>query len=221
MVAKSGGRATVAVFRPGDPLTVLRGVGEKLSGVLAAAGLSTIRDLVMSFPRRHAEVTVIASPSEADLHRLVCIRSRVEGTRLTWLPGRRSMVIVKLAAVADGTVFEVRFFNQPYLKRAYEAGSERFVEGVLERRGKVFGLKQGRILPPDRDVQGPCLLSYAELPKVSAVRFAGLVDQALQRVDLDTWEHEPLSRALSRELGRDLPPFADAVRAMHQPECSV
>ena len=137
MVSESGERAamTEAVFRPGDPLTVLRGVGAKLSGVLGGAGLATIRDLVLAFPRRHAEVAVLDAPREEELHRLVRIRARVEGTRLTWLPGRRSMVVVKLTAIADGTVFEVRFFNQPYLKRSYETGSVRFAEGILEQRG--------------------------------------------------------------------------------------
>ena len=201
-------------FRSEDPLTVLRGVGDKFAITLRKAGLGSIRDLVLCFPRRHAEVREIEGPSESSLHRLVRIRGKVQGTRLTWLRGRRSMVTVALTAVADGAPFEVRFFNQPYLKNSYAAGSERWAEGVLELSGKVFGLKQGRILPAENAITGPCLLSYAEIPGISATRFAGLVDQALRRVDLKTWEHDTLPAALRA----DLPRFHHAVRAMHQPK---
>jgi ATP-dependent DNA helicase RecG len=216
------GAVTEAEFRPGDPLTVLRGVGDKLAATLRRAGLAKVRDLLLSFPRRLAEVTEIDSPDAESLHRLVRIRGRVKGTRLTWLPGRRSMVTVSLAAVADGASFEVRYFNQPYLKNSFRAGGERWAEGTLELRGKTFGLKQGRVLPEDHALTGPCLLSYPEVPGISATRFAGLVDQALRGVDLTTWEHDVLPAGLPAGLrsqaGAELPGFDAAIRAMHQPQ---
>ena len=57
------------------------------------------------------------------------------------------------------------------MKKAYEVGSEQTVEGILDRSGKRFTLKQGRFLAASTDRTGPCLLNYPEVPGVSEQRF--------------------------------------------------
>ena len=215
MVRAEGDSDSMArdVLSPEDSLRALRGIGERLAQTLRdEAGLRTIRDLVTCFPRRLREVVEIEDPSDETLDKLVRMTVTVGPTRSVWLRGRRSMVTVTVTS-PDGTPVELRFFNQPYLKSAYEPGSERIVEGTLSRRGKTFELSPGRFLPADQRRTGPCLLTYREIPGVSANRFAGFVHQALDRVDLETWERTSLPLSLRVELPR----FEDALRSMHRP----
>ena len=121
-------RRVAAVVSADSLPTVLKGVGPKLAATLARSGLRNLRDLLLFFPRRAVLVRHLEIPREDAVGELVRVSGRVQDTRLTWLRGRRSMVTVRFVA-ADGSRFETRFFNQPYLKNSYEAGSTRLVEG--------------------------------------------------------------------------------------------
>ena len=207
------GDDTGAVLGPDDPLTRLRGVGLKLAATLCeAAGLRTVRELVSCFPRRHREMLELEAPAEEAIDQLVRLHVHVERTLLSWLPGRRSMVTVT-ARAGDGTPVEIRFFNQPYLKKTYGSGGRFVVEGILDLRGKRFAIKQGRLLAPDAATIGPCRLEYPEIPGVSPTRLAALIEQALERSDLQAW---PVA-ALPRDLADEFPPYAEAVQSMHRP----
>ena len=215
MVRVEGDSQSMArdVLKPEDSLMALRGIGERLARTLREeAGLQTIRDLVTCFPRRLRQVVEIENPSDEVLDELVRMTVRVGQTRSVWLRGRRSMVTVTVAS-PDGTPIELRFFNQPYLKNAYKQGTERVVEGTLSRRGKTIGLSPGRFLPVNQRRTGPCSLTYRDIPGVSENRFAGFVQQALDRVDLTSWKHIRFPSTLHAELPR----FEDALRAMHRP----
>lgn len=211
-LAKDIGNTAVSFDRL-DPLTHLRGVGEKLSGRLRdALGLRTIEDLLLCFPRRLRKILELENPVEDALDLWVRMNLRVTANRLSWLPGRRSLVSVSMESPAGVTV-ELRFFNQPYLKKTYGIGSEYLAEGILEHAGGRFHLKQARLFAPSTPRSGSLLLSYPEVPGISDARFKGLINQALVGVDLDSWPHLEVPGALAD----DLPTFASAVRDMHAP----
>ena len=112
---------------------------------LSRAGVDTIEDLLHWFPQRLRVLLDIDHLVDAVVGRWVRVLASVVKVDRRFLPGRRSMVTVTLRA-PDGVPFEVVFFNQPYLAKAWSQGEHRLVEGVLDRRRSRWSLKQGRIL---------------------------------------------------------------------------
>ncbi|GAB4149727.1 MAG: ATP-dependent DNA helicase RecG [Planctomycetota bacterium] len=197
------------------PLTVLPGVGERTAERLRAAGFSTLADLLSFFPRRCRDLVEIDIPSAEHLGSLVRLRGRVRGTRAAWLPGRRSMVTLDLAA-ADGTPFEAPFFNQPWLRRAWAPGSERTLEGVLDVRGRKFMLRHARVLGDGSAVEGPVQLRYPEVEGFSPARLQRWIGLCLERLD---WRTVRLPRVPPVEgvLGKEENDPRSLYRGMHRP----
>ena len=195
----------------------LAGVGPKLAATLGAAGLHTVRDLLWFFPRRHDLIETIDAPCADAVDAQVRFSCEVVSTSLRFLPGRRSLLTVRVAA-DDGVPCDVVFFNQPYLKNTWAAGCKRIAEGMLRQRGARFTLSPGRLHAPGTVPAGPVQVRYPELEGISEPRLRKLIAQALARVDLATWPAEALPASLASEV---LPcedmPFAAALVAMHAP----
>ncbi|MBK8098680.1 MAG: DEAD/DEAH box helicase [Planctomycetes bacterium] len=158
MAAAGGNEATVqspTTWTAASPLTVLPGVGPVVARRLAAAGLRTLRDLLQFFPRRYRPLRELIAPVADAVGTLVRLQGTVRSVRSAWLPGRRSMVTFEFAS-ADGTPFHAAFFNQPWLRKNWPPGTERGLEGQLERDGRrSYCGKRALPLPmaPDR---APC-----------------------------------------------------------------
>lgn len=195
-------------------MTELKGIGPALQRKLAEQGLATIGDLVRFFPRRHQEVLELVKPDDAGLGKFVRLRGRMERASLQWLPGRRSLVVVTFSA-PDGTLFTAPFFNQPYLKKAWSPGTERVLEGVLDKRRGSYVLTQPRVHAPDPALTGPVLVRYPEIEGVSESRLRTWIAKAIDSVDLDRVVLEGLPKCLVAELA--LPDLAPAFFAMHRP----
>jgi ATP-dependent DNA helicase RecG len=208
-----GGTERAEAARPGStPLEGLPGIGPATARRLAAAGLHTLLDLVTWFPRRYRGLRELDAPDPAAAGELVRIAGAVHGVRSTWLPGRKSMVTVAFAA-RDGSTFEVRFFNQPWLKKAYPPGQQRLVEGVLELQGRRTVLKQARVLPVRAAPTGEVQLRYAEVDGVSTPRLQQWIAHALTCLDRDALDLPPLPAGLAEH---DAAPY-DLLLAMHRP----
>ncbi len=197
------------------PLARLRGVGPTTAAALSAAGLHTVLDLLSFFPTRHRDVETTVALRDDLVGRVVRFDCEVLGTSRRFLPGRRSLVTVRVAA-ADGGLAEVAYFNQPYLKNAFVTGARRVAEGTLRKQGRRYVLSPGRLTDPARANVGPVVLRYAPIEGVSEARLRGLLRQALTHADLRTGAVESLPAGLEA----DVMPWAEAVLAMHQPVSS-
>ncbi|MEZ5967366.1 MAG: helicase-related protein [Planctomycetota bacterium] len=195
------------------PLRALKGVGPKVADVLAAAGLRTQRDLLFHFPTRHHTVVTVAGPCDEDVGQVVRFACVVRAVSFRYLPRRRSILVVTVAA-DDGVACQVAYFNQPYMRHAFAVDQVRVAEGTLVRRGDRFALSPGRLLVEAIGEDSPVRLRYPAIDGVSEERLRSLLRQALARVDLSCSPLPPLAPPLTD--GRS-PTFAAAVRAMHAP----
>ena len=93
-------------------VTMLHGVGPAAAERLAAAGIRTLGDLLLYFPRRHREIAEIAGPDDAHVGCYVRVRGRVERVTRAFLPGRKSLVTVTFAS-PDGERFAVPLKYDP------------------------------------------------------------------------------------------------------------
>ncbi len=201
-----------AALQPSTPLLGLPGIGPKSAERLAAAGLHTVQDLVLFFPRRCRPLRELPAPSEAAVGDLVRLCGTVAAVRSAWLPGRKSMVTVAFTC-ADGSEFTAAFFNQPWLKKNYPPGQTRWVEGVLAMQGRRFLLQQPRILPKSADPSGEVQLRYAVVDGVSTARLQQWIGHCLDQLDRAHLRLPPLPAALAHH---DVPP-GELLLAMHRP----
>jgi ATP-dependent DNA helicase RecG len=211
MCAGEGAEPTTVALAP-DGALALRGIGPTTLARLRAAGIATPLDLLWFFPRRYRPLQELPAPTEAALGTLVRLRGSVRGARLNWLPGRRSMVTVEFAC-ADGTPFEIAFFNQPWLKKAWTVGSERAVEGMLEQKGRKWLLKQGRVLGVEAVTTGEVQLRYGDIDGVTGSRLQQWLAACLDGLDWPRVALPPLPAGLP---GSASPP-RELFMAMHRP----
>ncbi len=194
------------------PVTGLHGVGPAAAERLAAAGIRTLGDLLLFFPRRHREIAEIEGPDDAHVGLYVRMRGRVERVTRAFLPGRKSLVTVTFAS-PDGERFAVPFFNQPWLRKSFQPGMERQLEGRLQATKKGFALTEPTIVHPRMDAQGACVVRYPGIDGISEPRLRTWIDKALSRAapSEEFWDEVP------RGLRGDTIPLGQALRAMHQP----
>jgi ATP-dependent DNA helicase RecG len=198
-------------LRPDSPLTVLAGVGPKAAQALAASGLRTLRDLLLLFPRRVRDVVAADAPRDELVGRIVRIRARVEGVRRVFLPRRQSLVTLRMRA-PGGQPFQVTYFNQPYLGKAFAPGEERVVVGTLQKKAGRFTLPQARAALPAA-VQETCEVVYPEIEGIGELRLRRWIASALERLAPESWRDEPLPGALAAEY----PTSFASLLAMHRP----
>lgn len=191
------------------PVHALRGVGPAATASLAAAGIATLRDLLLLFPRRHDVVHDLQPGAPDQLGQLVRLTATIADVRRQFLPGRRSIVRVRLRH-AGGDEIEAPWFNQPWLARTFTPGRQVTLIGRLEQQGGGYRLVQPRVAADDGAV---VLLAYPEIDGIGERRLRSWIAQALALAELapDTPESLPTS------LRGELPTWAEAIRAMHAP----
>lgn len=197
---------------PAAPVTMVPGVGPTTATRLSQAGVATVFDLALLFPRRYRSLRELASPDESAIGELVRMTAEVRSTGMQWLPGRRSMVTVSFAC-DDGASFQASFFNQPWLKKSYPTGQRRQVEGKLEKKGKRYRLTAAKVLPVGSSSDGEVQLRYPEVDGVSSPRLQKWIALVLEQL---SWQQVMLP-----ELPRGLSDLDQTPRelllAMHRP----
>jgi len=195
-------------------LTSLSGVGPKKAASLAAAGIASVRDLLLLEPRGYEcweERSTIAEARE-QLGRRAIVRAEVTRVRLTRLGGKRSLVRVSLED-ATGTI-DALFFNQPWMREHVTAGETyEFAGNVVDSKGPTLATPKlgtpAKPLPPAGTVQP----IYPPVEGWSQDGLAGVIAEAVERFADRLLEPVPEERL--DEL--NLPPLAQAVHDIHAP----
>ncbi len=116
--------------RLAQPVTALKGVGDKMAEQLARLGAATINDLLFLFPRRHDDYSLMKPINRLAYGEQVTVIGTVWEVR-----ARRSRTgEVIQALVSDGTgQVQVTWFNQPWLVSQLKAGMQIVLSGKVEQ----------------------------------------------------------------------------------------
>jgi ATP-dependent DNA helicase RecG len=116
-------------------LQVLDGVGPKTAEAAASAGIATVGDLLLRFPHRHRDRTVVPVASLEDKQQAT-IQVEVLGNAPR--PFRRRGLSIVGVKVGDssGTV-RATWFNQPWVSAKLVPGTQLLLSGTLGKRGFV------------------------------------------------------------------------------------
>ena len=199
----------------------LKGVGPRRAEELAAVGVHTVEDLLLTLPRRYedrARLQPIGSIRPADV---TSVTGEVLscGVRSTRRPGFR---IFEMVVEDDSGRIRATFLNQAYLKDVFAPHQHVVLYGKVERR-RSGGLQ---LTNPDYEVvgrepeggaeaihTGRIVPVYEKVGSLTPKMFRRIVHHALQRVD-ETVD-DPLPPATRRSLA--LPARAQALVAVHFP----
>ncbi|MBR7185601.1 MAG: ATP-dependent DNA helicase RecG [Clostridia bacterium] len=117
-----------------SPLTVLSGIGPARAAAFARLGLQNLGDLLRHYPRGYVYLGAITPLAEAPAD-TKCALLLTVATAPVVHTVRRGMVLLKFRAYDDSGTAEITYFNQSYLKTAFEPGQTYRFWGKVERVG--------------------------------------------------------------------------------------
>jgi len=196
-----------------QPVTRLRGIGDKAAVKLRELGIFTIRDLLYHPPSRYKDFSAQSPINQLRPGEDTTIIGTVWDVRAKRLPNRRSMLTVILSD-ASGTI-ACSFFNQPFLEREFRQGAQIVVSGKVEVwAGRlVFRAPEWEHLDQDLIHTGRVVPIY---PLTQGVTQRWLRKHIRRAVD--AWADrvgDPLPAELRRRAG--VVPLPAALRALHVP----
>ncbi|MGX7196257.1 ATP-dependent DNA helicase RecG [Enterococcus olivae] len=189
-------------------VTVLAGVGEKRAQNLAELGIETIENLLTYYPFRYDDIQE-RNLAEINDQEKVTIKGTVVSPAVVSRFGYKKSRL-QFRMMQDHDVFNVSFFNQPYLKDKVEVSEDIAVYGKWDAKRKaLMGMK---ILGDNS--QGDFAPIYHVNKSVRQGTLIDLIRQGFEKYGDDVEENLPLSllekyRLLSRKA---------AMYAMHFPE---
>ena len=204
------------------PVQYLKGVGPRRAGELAAVGVRTVEDLLLTLPRRYEDRARLQSIRDLRPGDAISISGTVLscGLRTTRRPGFR--IFEMLVQDASGRV-RVAFLNQAFLKDVFTARQQVVLHGPVDRRS-TGGVQ---ITNPDYEIvsdeeddardnlihSGRIVPVYEKIGSLTPKSLRRVVHDALQRLPAEV--EDMLPDGVRRSLGA--PPRRQALAEAHFP----
>lgn len=139
-------------------LQSIKGVGPARMKAFEAAGIRSVRDLVMFLPRDYRDLSQFTPLSEVQPGQACSVRVRVAG-EVSQRRARR-LLITKVYVTDDTETLPAVWYNQPWLKDQLTRGRELMLYGRCEARGGSVQLsspvieQSAGIIPVYRNIPG-------------------------------------------------------------------
>ena len=173
-------------------LSGIKGIGPARLKAFEAAGIRTVRDLVMFLPRDYRDLSVFTPLSEIQPGETVSVKVRVAG-EVSQRRARR-LVITKVYVTDDTDTLPVVWYNQPWLKDQLARGRELMLHGRCEARGGTIQLSS-----PTIEQETGLIPVYRNIPGIPAKAVRQCVAAALQVCE-GQWPDE-LPESIRRRYG--------------------
>ena len=201
-------------MKPSTPLSDIKGVGEKTSLQLQAAGLATIGDLIQFLPRTYEDYTKVSQISELHPGNVV-VRGTIGQISSRYV--RRGLhVTTAVLSDASGKV-PMTWFNQPYRATHLAGGGEWLVAGEFAFSQRRYQLLNPSVRSSDEIVEtGTSIVPiYRQVGGLKTAQLRTLLEEIRPVITM-------LPDILPREVvtHNKLLSLADALLALHFPESS-
>lgn len=129
-----------------QPLTLLKGVGEKKAQRLKKLGLETYNDVLFDYPFRYVDRRTVKKISDITSGDVQVIEGIVVRKRTKYIAKTRKEMLL-LDVRSDYYTGEIVFFNAQYILSHFEEGSRYFFYGKIEKNGPNFKIMQPEYAP--------------------------------------------------------------------------
>ena len=202
-----------SMARLGDPVTILKGVGEAKAKLFANLNIFTLGDLICHFPRGYEDRTKLVTISELSPDIPACFRATVMNNPRT-AHIRKGLDMTKVQLADTTGRLNVTFFNNRFAAGQLEYGREYIFYGAVS--GDFVGYNMTN--PVFENPDSPGLTTRRVLPIYPLT--AGLTNAAVGKVVLQALAvcdppAEILPEAVRAEYG--ILPAEEAYHAIHQP----
>ena len=202
-----------SMARLGDPVTILKGVGEAKAKLFANLNIFTLGDLICHFPRGYEDRTKLVTISELSPDVPACFRATVMNNPRT-AHIRKGLDMTKVQLADTTGRLNVTFFNNPFAAGRLEYGREYIFYGAVS--GDFVGYNMTN--PVFENPDSPGLTTRRVLPIYPLT--AGLTNAAVGKAVLQALAvcdppAEILPEAVRAEYG--ILPAEEAYHAIHQP----
>lgn len=199
--------------RLGDPVTILKGVGEAKAKLFANLNIFTLGDLICHFPRGYEDRTKLVTISELSPDVPACFRATVMNNPRT-AHIRKGLDMTKVQLADTTGRLNVTFFNNRFAAGQLEYGREYIFYGAVS--GDFVGYNMTN--PVFENPDSPGLTTRRVLPIYPLT--AGLTNAAVGKTVLQALAvcdppAEILPEAVRTEYG--ILPAEEAYHAIHQP----
>ena len=199
--------------RLGDPVTILKGVGEAKAKLFANLNIFTLGDLICHFPRGYEDRTKLVTISELSPDVPACFRATVMNNPRT-AHIRKGLDMTKVQLADTTGRLNVTFFNNRFAAGQLEYGREYIFYGAVS--GDFVGYNMTN--PVFENSDSPGLTTRRVLPIYPLT--AGLTNAAVGKAVLQALAvcdppAEILPEAVRAEYG--ILPAEEAYHAIHQP----
>ncbi len=202
-----------SMARLGDPVTILKGVGEAKAKLFANLNIFTLGDLICHFPRGYEDRTKLVTISELSPDVPACFRATVMNNPRT-AHIRKGLDMTKVQLADTTGRLNVTFFNNRFAAGQLEYGREYIFYGAVS--GDFVGYNMTN--PVFENPDSPGLTTRRVLPIYPLT--AGLTNAAVGKAVLQALAvcdppAEILPKAVRAEYG--ILPAEEAYHAIHQP----
>ena len=202
-----------SMARLGDPVTILKGVGEAKAKLFANLNIFTLGDLICHFPRGYEDRTKLVTISELSPDVSACFRATVMNNPRT-AHIRKGLDMTKVQLADTTGRLNVTFFNNRFAAGQLEYGREYIFYGAVS--GDFVGYNMTN--PVFENPDSPGLTTRRVLPIYPLT--AGLTNAAVGKAVLQALAvcdppAEILPEAVRAEYG--ILPAEEAYHAIHRP----
>ncbi|MBQ8109908.1 MAG: ATP-dependent DNA helicase RecG [Clostridia bacterium] len=173
-------------------LSQIRGIGPARLKAFEAAGIRTVRELVMFLPSQYRDLTHTVPLCELKAGDVAAVRVRVAGEVME--RRARRLLITKLYVTDDTDTVQVVWYNQPWLKKQMTPGRELLLYGKVEHKQGYISL-----VSPSIESNEGMLPVYRSIPGIPAKALRQSVEAALKLCE-GQWPDE-LPEPLRRRYG--------------------
>lgn len=198
-----------------DDIRVLKGVGEKTAENLNKAGIFTLMDLILYFPRTYEKVTEMEGMNPVSDEKFFLRATYVRAS----IPVRTRTGKKMITLTFDSENGQVRamYFNMPYIAKNFTFGKVYNLYGRFKKTGSFYSISNPKILRDDEVMgggssNGKIIAKYPLKENLTENLLKKLIRQVLSGVRI----RENLPSEILKEY--EYPELDEALRTIHDPE---
>ncbi len=197
-----------------DPITELKGIGEKTATLYHKLNIFTVEDLIKHYPRDYEEWRDIVKIGELRVNQVYAVRAMVINTPQT-IHIRKNMSVTTVRIKDESGACDIIYFNMPYIKNSLQVGKQYIFRGRIVLKNNRIAFDQPKIVSPQEFAQNVHRLTpvYSATKGLSIAAITKTMHMAL---DCLNWGQDYLPVSVRQQYG--LFDFKAAVTGIHFPE---